>query len=62
VIAGHGRGSIEFIDFPDYLKGRYQSFTQADLTQLREAGFEGSFRDIDTGAREYVSWLKSDQR
>ena len=57
VIAGLGRGEIEYIPFPDHLKGRYQSFTQADLTKLRRAGYNGSFRDVATGTRDYVAWL-----
>lgn len=59
VIAGLGRGAIEYIDFPDHLKGRYQSFTQADLTKLRRAGYNGGFRDVETGVRDYVAWLNA---
>lgn len=58
VIEGLGRGEIEFIDFPEHLKGRYQSFTRADLTRLRDAGYDGAFRDVRTGVRDYVEWLK----
>jgi ADP-L-glycero-D-manno-heptose 6-epimerase len=59
VIAGLGQGRIEFIDFPDHLKGRYQSFTQADMSKLRAAGYNGAFRDVETGVREYVEWLRA---
>ncbi|MCB1972032.1 MAG: ADP-glyceromanno-heptose 6-epimerase [Geminicoccaceae bacterium] len=59
VIRTLGRGEIEYIDFPDHLKGRYQSFTQADLTKLRQAGFNGDFRNVATGTREYMEWLKA---
>lgn len=52
-----GRGAIEFIDFPEHLKGRYQSYTQADLTRLREAGYLGMFRAVGEGTTDYVSWL-----
>ena len=58
VIGAHGRGSIEYIDFPDHLKGRYQSFTEADLTRLRRAGYNGSFRSVAIGVKDYVEWLK----
>ncbi len=57
VIEGLGQGAIEYIDFPDHLKGRYQSFTQADISKLRGAGYNGAFRDVETGVREYVAWL-----
>lgn len=59
VITSLGRGEIEYVDFPDHLKGRYQSFTQADMTRLRAAGYNGTFRDLETGTREYVEWLKA---
>lgn len=45
---------LQYIDFPDDLKGRYQSHTQADLTQLRAAGYSADFVDVQTGVREYV--------
>jgi len=57
VIATLGKGRIEYVDFPEELKGRYQSFTQADMTRLRAAGYNGSFRDVETGTRDYVEWL-----
>lgn len=47
-------GLIRYIPFPDDLKGRYQSFTQADVTQLRGAGFTAAMRDVRTGVTEYV--------
>ncbi len=59
VIDTLGKGEIEFIDFPDHLKGSYQSFTQADMTRLRTAGYNGSFRTVETGVRDYVAWLKA---
>ena len=59
VIGSLGQGKIEFIDFPEHLKGRYQSFTQADLTCLRAAGYEGTFRPVGDGTRQYVAWLSN---
>ncbi len=59
IIETLGRGSIDYIDFPDHLKGRYQSFTQADISRLRGAGYNGSFRDVASGIRDYVEWLKT---
>ena len=59
VIGSLGKGAIEFIPFPEHLKGRYQSFTEADLSRLRGAGYNGSFRDVATGVREYMEWLKA---
>jgi ADP-L-glycero-D-manno-heptose 6-epimerase len=48
---------LRYIDFPDDLKGRYQSHTQADLTALRGAGYDKPFRDVETGVAEYVKAL-----
>ncbi|HLR12912.1 MAG TPA: ADP-glyceromanno-heptose 6-epimerase [Burkholderiaceae bacterium] len=50
---------IQYIAFPDDLKGRYQSHTQADLTQLREAGYEQPFMDVATGVQAYMNTLQS---
>jgi len=51
-------GLIEYIPFPDALKGKYQSFTQADLTKLRKAGYDALFANVEEGVSEYVKWLK----
>jgi ADP-L-glycero-D-manno-heptose 6-epimerase len=52
------KGLIEYIPFPEALKGKYQSFTEADLAQLRAAGYDGSFRNVEHGVRAYVAELK----
>ena len=51
------REIIRYIDFPDSLKGKYQSFTQADISKLREAGYDYPFFDVDEGVSRYVHWL-----
>lgn len=51
------QGLLRYIPFPDDLKGRYQSYTQADVTNLRAAGFTGQMRDVQTGVAEYVRAL-----
>lgn len=50
-------GAIEYIAFPEALKGKYQSFTQADLQRLRAAGYADEFRTVEQGVAEYVNWL-----
>jgi ADP-L-glycero-D-manno-heptose 6-epimerase len=57
VIAYHGKGEITYIDFPEHLKGRYQSFTQADMSVLRAAGYTDAFADVATGTKAYLTWL-----
>ncbi|MBL8202345.1 MAG: ADP-glyceromanno-heptose 6-epimerase [Chromatiales bacterium] len=54
VLKWHGRGRIQYIPFPDHLKGSYQSYTQADLSGLRAAGYEGSFIPIEEGVPRYL--------
>ncbi|ACJ31669.1 NAD-dependent epimerase/dehydratase [Shewanella piezotolerans WP3] len=57
VIAHHGKGAVEYIPFPDKLKGAYQSYTQADLTKLRAAGYTAEFKTVEQAVPEYLSWL-----
>ena len=51
------QGLIEYIPFPDALKGKYQSFTQAEPAMLRGAGYGASFRSVQRGVSDYVEWL-----
>jgi ADP-L-glycero-D-manno-heptose 6-epimerase len=53
----HGSGSIEYIPFPDALKGRYQSFTEADLAALRATGCTHAFMPVEEGVPRYLEWL-----
>ncbi len=57
VIKFHGKGEIEYIPFPDHLKGRYQSFTEADMTAMRDAGYDAPFKTVEEGVTEYMQWL-----
>ena len=57
VLKWHGRGRIEFIPFPEHLKGSYQSYTQADLTGLRAAGHSAPFIPIEEGVPRYLDAL-----
>jgi ADP-L-glycero-D-manno-heptose 6-epimerase len=50
-------GAIEYIPFPPALAGKYQSFTQADLSSLRAAGYQGEFRAVEKGVGDYVKEL-----
>ncbi|MDJ0927505.1 MAG: ADP-glyceromanno-heptose 6-epimerase [Gammaproteobacteria bacterium] len=57
VIDWHGRGKISYIPFPDHLKGSYQSFTEADLSGLREAGYSDEFLPVQHGVPRYLDLL-----
>ncbi|MDY0132240.1 MAG: ADP-glyceromanno-heptose 6-epimerase [Desulforegulaceae bacterium] len=54
VIKYMGKGKIEYISFPKHLKGRYQSYTQADITKLRKAGYNKEFKDVAQGVQAYL--------
>jgi ADP-L-glycero-D-manno-heptose 6-epimerase len=53
------KGLIEYIPFPDALRGKYQCYTQADLTALRASGCDHQFADVQTGVAKYVQRLAS---
>ncbi|WP_439240535.1 ADP-glyceromanno-heptose 6-epimerase [Lonepinella sp. BR2474] len=57
VVKHHGKGKIETIPFPEHLKSRYQEYTQADLTKLRQAGCDYQFKSVAEGVAEYMAWL-----
>ena len=61
VIAWHGRGKIRYIPFPEHLEGAYQSFTQADLSHLREEGCDIEFRMVEQGVKDYLDQLPIEQ-
>jgi ADP-L-glycero-D-manno-heptose 6-epimerase len=50
-------GLLEYIAFPDALRGKYQCHTQADLTALRSVGCDHPFADVQTGVARYMAWL-----
>ena len=50
-------GLIEYVAFPEALKGKYQSFTQADIGRLRAAGYDAPFLSVEEGVSRYCDWL-----
>ncbi|NOQ14169.1 MAG: ADP-glyceromanno-heptose 6-epimerase [Methyloprofundus sp.] len=61
VINFHQQGQIEYIPFPEHLKGSYQSYTQADMTKLRAAGYDAPFKTVQEGVSLYLEWLSNDK-
>jgi ADP-L-glycero-D-manno-heptose 6-epimerase len=51
------RGLVEYIEFPAALKGKYQSFTQADIGALRKAGYKRPFLTVEEGVARYMKQL-----
>ena len=54
------QSAIEYIPFPPKLVGRYQNFTQADLTALRAAGYRAPMLTVAQGVSRYVESLISE--
>jgi ADP-L-glycero-D-manno-heptose 6-epimerase len=52
------KGLIEYVPFPPGLLDKYQSFTQADLAQLRAAGYAREFRTVEQGVAAYMAELQ----
>lgn len=61
VIDWHGKkgvaGDKEYVAFPDHLKGAYQSFTEADSSNLKAAGYTDDFATVEEGVNDYLNWL-----
>ena len=45
---------LSYIPMPEALQGKYQSFTEADISVLRACGYEQPFDDVAQGVRRYV--------
>jgi ADP-L-glycero-D-manno-heptose 6-epimerase len=59
VLKYHQRGHIEYIPFPEHLRGCYQSFTEANLEKLRAAGCQHQFKSVEEGVELYMEWLNA---
>jgi ADP-L-glycero-D-manno-heptose 6-epimerase len=55
-----GRGEIQYIPFPDSLKGKYQSFTESDISRIRAAGYERPFTSLEEGIRQLCEAMSSE--
>jgi ADP-L-glycero-D-manno-heptose 6-epimerase len=47
--------TIEYIDMPVSIRDNYQYFTQAEIGNLRHAGFNADFTTLEEGVKRYVS-------
>lgn len=61
IIKAKGKGRIEYIPFPEGLKGKYQSFTEADTTSLLEAGYDGGFMELEDAIADYCRYLDENE-
>lgn len=51
---------IKYIDMPESLREKYQYFTQADMSKLKETGYDLKFRSLEESVRDYAGYLKED--
>ena len=59
VINWNKRGKINYVPFPEKLKGAYQSYTQANISKLRKAGYKNEFLNVQEGVKKYLDRLES---
>ncbi len=50
--------NIEYIEMPEELKNKYQYFTQANITKIRNAGYDKPISSIEEGVADYVKYMK----
>ena len=59
LFAAIGRNpNIEYVPMPEVLRGKYQYFTQADMSKLRGIGYDKPFTDLESAVEDYVRYLK----
>ena len=51
-------GGIEYIEFPEELKGFYQNYTKANINKLRSIGYKKEFTSLNQGIIKYIEWLE----
>ncbi len=59
VLSWHKKGKKEYVPFPEHLKGAYQSYTQADIRRLREAGYPHELLTVEQGVHAYLNELNA---
>jgi ADP-L-glycero-D-manno-heptose 6-epimerase len=53
--------NIEYIEMPESIRNQYQYFTQADITKIREAGYDKELTSLEDAIRDYVqNYLQKD--
>lgn len=62
VIAYYGVGEIRYIPFPEHLIDHYQSFTEADISALRAAGYAEKFKSVEEGVHAYINILQGERK
>ena len=53
--------TIDYINFPEELIGRYQNYTLANMDLIKKFGFKNKFLNVQQGIAKYIKKLKNDQ-
>lgn len=59
IIKFYQHGELEYIPFPNNLRNFYQSYTEADISELRKIGYDQKFKTVAEGVKLYLEWLKN---
>ena len=55
--------AIHYIDMPEEIRDKYQYFTEANMTRLREAGYTDATYSLEEGVKDYVDhYLSKDDQ
>ena len=46
---------IEYVEMPENIKDKYQYYTQANITKLREVGYNKEMTSLEDGVKDYVT-------
>jgi ADP-L-glycero-D-manno-heptose-6-epimerase len=46
--------AIDYVDMPPSIRNQYQYHTRADITRIRQAGYDGKFRPVADGVKDYI--------
>jgi ADP-L-glycero-D-manno-heptose 6-epimerase len=57
IIKAKNNGRIEYVPFPEGLRGKYQNFTQADTGKLIGIDYDGGFMELEESIADYCSYL-----
>lgn len=53
---------IEFIDTPEDIRDKYQYFTEAEMSKLKNIGYSDNFHSLEAGIDDYISKYLKDRR
>jgi len=61
IIKAKNHGRIEYVPFPEGLRGKYQNYTQADMSNLLKIGYNGGFMELEESIADYCSYLDKNE-